>query len=236
MSMSPLSATRIFATKRRVFEFIHQDYISAYEQSEQANHSWLAWLKVHMCLSNVPRLARIIKEVNKFDHVFEISPEFDFIIEAFGPLATINLICTHWVVYRFWIIRLQVQDVTADREDAEGVIDPDVDASYQKLQRKIMTLQVECTDGSKAPLQDTFLPLRDVPTEAEGCVSFISLKDPDHPRWTLLDHFGVGVQQDFNFYCRCLKNFSRSRGSLKKATFFYEQIQARSSDDKAFLK
>jgi len=231
-----LSATHFFAVRREVFLFIHEDYLSAVdddgddeeeEEDDETKKRWIDWLKAHLCLSEIPRLIRIIRRVSSIYHVFEMSPEFDFIITEFGEYYAIKLICEYWDIYRFWVVWPRINHFLGD--ETASRIDPAVDVSYRQVQKKIRFLKFKCTDGTVAALENTVLPLSDIPKEVDGCVSFLKLREPDHKRWKHLEHFGVGVTQNLDFYFRCLQNFSRTKGSLRKATFIYEQIQARSA-------
>ncbi|KAK3323250.1 hypothetical protein B0T19DRAFT_462713 [Cercophora scortea] len=230
----PLSATHFFASRRNDFAFIHPDYLAADGGDEENRHRWLRWLKTQLCLSSLPRLARILRRVNKSKQVFAMSPEFEYILATFGSYPVLKLLCEHTAVYRSWIVRGRVGTPTPQNHNmgsaANAEVDLAVDVSYRRLNHRIRSLMVECTDDTLVPLRHTVLPVSRLPQEVDGCVSFLKLEDPDHPRWKALGHFGVCVEQDLDFYFHCLRNFSQSGGaSLRKATFLYEQIQARCS-------
>jgi hypothetical protein len=214
---APHSASKFFANNRRKFQFLHPDYQNAHPQDPSG---WLTWLKSNMSLSNIPRLIRQIREVTPKSWVFEISPDFEFVINAWSSLDALTLLCDHWLIYHFWIDPLAIES-----------LDAAVEASYRNLKKKISAMTVTCTDGKICRLDETFLPIGDIPAETKNCVSFLSVPEPEHPRWQPLAHFGVGVKQDVSFYLRCLESLISSACGLKQVTFFYEQIQARSNED-----
>lgn len=211
------SASKFFANNRKKFQFIHPDYQNAHPRDPIG---WLTWLKVNMSLSNIPRLIRPIREVTPRSWVFEMSPEFEFVINAWSSLDALRLLCDHWSVYQFWIVPLSTE-----------FTDASIEASYRSLKKKISAMAVKCTDGTTCRLDETFLPIGDVPAESRGRVSFLDVPEPEHPRWQPLAHFGVGAKQDVHFYLHCLEKLSCSACELKQVTYFYEQIQARCNED-----
>jgi hypothetical protein len=213
----PHSASKFFANNRKKFQFIHPDYKTAHPRNEA---DWLAWLNLNMSLSNVPRLIRLIREVAPRSWVFEMSHEFEFIIKAWSSLDAIALLCYYWEVYKPFI-----EPLTNEFEDAS------VEESYRSLKKKISAMGVKTTEGEISRLDETFLPLGEVPEETKGCVSFLDVPDPEHSRWQVLATFGVGVKQDVNFWLRCLDKLCGNSCQLKQVTYFYEQIQARSNED-----
>jgi hypothetical protein len=104
------------------------------------------------------------------------------------------------------------------------------------LKKKMSATTVTCTDGNSCRLDETILPIGDVPAESRGCVSFLDVPEPEHARWQPLAHFGVGVKQDVNFYLRCLEKLSCSACELQQVTYFYEQIQARCNEDQVKVR
>jgi hypothetical protein len=111
-----------------------------------------------------------------------MSPDFEFVINAWSSLDALTLLCDHWSVYQFWI-----EPLTTEIADAL------VEASYRSLKKKISATTVTCTDGNSCRLDETILPIGDVPAESRGCVSFLDVPEPEHARWQPLPHFGVGV-------------------------------------------
>lgn len=232
----PLSATKIFAGKRDVFEFIHSDYYNALDQDDDNYGFWLGWLKQYMRLTTAPRLARIVGRTSNGDGVSQTAPELEYIIRKYGTLGVLKIVCRHWDRYLRFVLFDSADSDDEEEDDATDVPDLAVQVPNTALGRRIASLKVPCTDGVERPLQDTFLPLMNVPPETEGCVPFVALRDPDNPHWLRLGWFGVGIKQDLSFYLRCVKSFSRTPGSLDKITFFYEQLQARSSEDISKLR
>jgi hypothetical protein len=216
------SASKFFANNRRKFQFIHPDYQNAHPLDPSG---WLTWLKGNMSLSNIPRLIRPIREVAPRSWVFAMSPDFEFVINAWSSSDALRLLCDHWSVYQFWI-----EPLVTEFPDAS------VETSYRSLKKKISAMTVSCTGGKSCRLDETFLPIGDVPVESKGCVSFLDVPEPEHARWQPLAHFGVGVKQDINFYLRCLEKLSCSTCELKQVTYFYEQIQARCNEDQVKVR
>lgn len=234
--LEPLSATRILSDKRDEFEFIHPDYLDAFDRETPTYKIWLTWLRYHIRVSNIPRLALIYRRVDGVD-VLEKAPELEYMIRAYGSINMLNLICVHWARYYRWIMCPFDRDVQEENlDDDRTAVDVSDEASHTEVWGQISHLKVPCMNGAERRLNTTFLPLTGVPPEVQESISFVAVEDPDHSKWLHLRHFGVGVKQDLDFYLRCLQNMGHGPGSFEKATFFYEQLQARSTEDKTKLK
>jgi len=213
----PHAASMYFAEQRRRFQFIHPDYLSAHPEDQVA---WREWLERNWHLSNIPRLTRPIRMVEPDMWVFEMSPEFEFIIGSRNSIEALTLLCDHWSTYMVHII------------PTGNVQNSQVAASYRSLKKRIASITVPCTDGTARSLESTSLDVGEVPLEANDCAWFLAVPDPKHQRWQNLIHFGVGIKQDVGFFLRCLEKFSESeKCDLAQATYFLEQIQARASED-----
>jgi hypothetical protein len=213
----PHAASKYFAEQRLRFQFIHPDYINAHPEEPEA---WIDWLRKNWHLSNIPRLTRPIRMVEQDMWVFEMSPEFEFIISSWSSIEALALLCDHWQTYMRSII------------PSSDVQNSHVAASYRSLQKTIASTMVPCTDGTARSLESTSLFVGEVPLEANDCAWFLAVPEPEHGRWQNLVHFGVGIKQDVGFFLRCLEKFAESEKSdLAQATYFLEQIQARANED-----
>ena len=218
---APHSASKYFANNRRKFQFIHPDYHNGHPRDPSG---WLNWLKTNMSLSNIPRLTHPIQEVAHQPWVFEMSLDFEFIINAWSSLDALTLLCDNWLLYESWIVpKLPSPPQLANQKPGDGGIGP---SSYRSLRKKICSVMVKCTDGSLCNLEETVLPISEEPAETKGCIPLLDVPDPEHSRWLHLSQFGVGVKRDVDFYLRCLESISRESCELKRVTFVYEQIQA----------
>lgn len=214
-------ASKYFSSNRQKFQFIHPDYLQAHPQDPTG---WLTWLETNMSLSNTPRLVRPIREVTPRSWVFELSADFQYVIDIWSPLHALTILCDNWYIYLPWI-EAPIK-YGANATSGSGKVDPAVESSYRQLKGKICSMMVKCMDGSTRKLEETFLPIGQVPEETKDCVALLDVPDPENLRWQHLANFGVGVKQDVQFYLRCLETLSSKACDLRRATFLFEQIQA----------
>lgn len=65
----------------------------------------------------------------------------------------------------------------------------------------------------------------------------MDVKDPQHPEWTLLSHFGVIMKEDVHYYLRCQIAISEEhRPDVDNVAYIYEKIQARYKGNEELIK
>ena len=90
-------------------------------------------------------------------------------------------------------------------------------------------MNVTCRGGMCTRLRDSFLPIDEFVSAADGLVPFLHVREPEHPRWQALDVLGVGVKNDVDFYLLCLSKLAESGPAVKlsRVKLLLNQIGAR---------
>jgi hypothetical protein len=192
--------------------------MTAVRESEQ--EAWTQWLIDN---AHVAKYPRILKHLTADS--FDLSDEFQYMATA-QPIPTLVLLKTYWDKYYFAIER---------DENLPLTVEPNL--SSARIRKKLATVKVPCQDGSSQPLDQTFLPLAEIVSTAQGCVPLITLPNPQDRRWpSVLRVLGVGVKDDLNLYLRALKSLKGALLPSEKVSAFLEQIQARSSEDEVLVR
>ena len=216
------SASKFFATNRRRFRFVHPDYLSLHASDQEG---WLEWLGRNMGLSDVPKLVKILSQTSRTAYTFEMSPDFDFIIKSRASVDVLLLLCDHWRIYKTWL-----------DPDCESLREAGLEASSRRLKNKLSSTVVKCRGGISCRLDETFLPTQDHLSESNGSLPFLDVPEPEHIRWKVLEHLGVGTKLDVKFYLRCLDKMSGTDSQWHQVAFFLEQIQARYKENEELVR
>jgi hypothetical protein len=207
------------------FLFLHREYFLA---AEDSNEEWINWLQSSMGILAIPRLVRTTSP-----NGFELSPHFELIIRKHPSSEVLMLIREHWRYYSKWI----------EGDKLEETKLPSLKSSKEQLRQKLGAMPVECMGGFSRPLNQTYLPLKDLPTEATDRIPLLKIPEPGDERWLMLRYLGVGVSSDVGFYLRWLCEVANNSmdpenfESLKNLMLYlFEQIQARFMDNEELVK
>lgn len=209
----PNSAKKLFANHRSRFRFVHPSYLSVVSQNPER---WHDWLHDGLNIATHPRLG-----VPSSKDKFEIAPDFAWIMLNRPSTDFLLLLRDQWGLYEDFI----------ENDDAQSEY-KEPNLSRARIRKKLASISVKCRDGRFCLLGKTFLPTDDLVTEANGCVPFLDVPDPQDRRWRLaLRPLEVGLKNDLQFYLQALENLKRKGPTLGLVSSFLEQIQARSSED-----
>lgn len=211
------SASTFFVGQHSRFPFLHPGYLSAVPDDTE---DWLQWLVDQLNVAIYPRIHQFIS-----DSSFDLSDEFRF-ITANHPTNFLVLLKNRWDKYSKYI-----------EKDENQAADTEPNLSRTRIRQKLAAVRVRCQDGQLCRLDQTFLPLEEIVSTAQGCVLFLDVPDPQDRRWLgALRSIGVGIKNDLNLYLRALQRLKGTAFSQAKVSAFLEQIQARSSEDEVLIK
>ncbi len=169
----------------------------------------------------------ITSSVPLFDteKTFALSEEFTFMFGECHSSDVLQLLRDHWHHYSQWI------DGAHMRWQNTAFLE-----SSTHLKNSLRACLVDSARGS-LPLQETVVPMID-PQLDEGClIPAVDIKDPQHPEWTLLSHFGVIMKEDVHYYLRCLIAISEDhRPDVDNVAYIYEKIQARYRENAELIR
>lgn len=211
------SASSIFVNHRNRFPFLHPEYLSAIPGNRE---NWLRWLVEELNVAIYPRIHKYVSETS-----FDLSNEFRF-ISVNRPIDFLVLLKNRWDKYSSYIEK--------DENQAAGT-EPNV--SRTRIRENLAAVRVRCQDRQLYRLDQTFLPLEELVSVAQGCVPFLDVPDPQDRRWLVaLRPLGVGIKNDLNLYLRALQSLQGTDVSQTTVSTFLEQIQARSSEDEVLIR
>lgn len=163
--------------------YIHPAYMAAVGHREQ---DLSKWLHQHLDIWRIPRLAHFVG-----DGAFEITPEFAMILEKRSSSEFLVLLRDCWPAYSQWFLTRSVGH------------EENIDPSVESLKQSISFTTVDCFDGVKAPLFQTFLPFFEWTYKAVQ-IPLLLIPDYHLPAWQFLQLFGVQVRRSVHFYLYCL--------------------------------
>lgn len=211
----PHTASKLFAKGRAAFNFLHPDYLLL-GKKDQAD--WIEWLEDSTGVTRVPRLVLRNKP-------YELSADFKFIIKSTPSERWLELLCKHWEEYEEWLAPENFPDEAQEENDNENS-----PRQYQKrLASELSDIKVNCRDGKSARLGESFLPIEEFVSVAEGLVPFVHIQEPEHERWRPLHFLGVGVETNVDFYMLALSKLADSglAVTLRRVKLLLNQIEAR---------
>jgi len=211
------SASKFFIGHCSRFPFLHPDYLSAVPGDPE---NWLQWLVKQLGVAKYPRIHQSVSKLS-----FDLSDEFRY-ISANHPTDFLVLLRNRWDKYSSYI-----------EKDENQAADIEPNLSRTLIQQKLAAVRMKCQDGQLYRLDQTFLPLEEIVSMAQGCVPFLDVPHPQDRRWLdPLRSLGVGIKNDLNLYLRALQSLQGKDASQEKVSAFLEQIQARSSEDEVLIK
>jgi hypothetical protein len=223
-SNEPYAATQVFQLHRQAFQFLHSDYIIV-ETDFQSREIWLRWLFETM---NVITLPRLIKKTSPSGMTFQMSRDFEFILQRQG-LEFLFILVQHWRHERIGYGQYL-------EEDEDGGSNAPWEASVKKLKQALGAQKVKCTTGAMHRLDQTFLPTQAIRSVASELVPYLDISEPESRRWRYLAALGVGVKPEITLFLRALENLSGQMNALDVATYLLEQIQASCHEDEQAVR
>jgi len=198
------AVSQMFSASPTVARLIHPKYLEAYQENVELRTRWLAWLRECLGIHDVPRLSN---KTNK-----GLSVEFEWLVNNLPSIEWLAIIRLNWDDYR-----LNVPPKTSDMR-----------IPSEDVRNKIASLSVDCTDGKRAKLKDTILPIlrSAVTTIPHMGFHFLDVKDEQNSDWFKLSAFGVITHRDLEFWLKLLIKFSTSGMTTDKMTIIklYREI------------
>ena len=198
------AVSQMFSASPTVARLIHPKYLEAYQENVELRTRWLAWLRECLGIHDVPRLSN---KTNK-----GLSVEFEWLVNNLPSIEWLAIIRLNWDDYR-----LNVPPKTSDMR-----------IPSEDVRNKIASLSVDCTDGKRAKLKDTILPIlrSAVTTIPHMGFHFLDVKDEQDSDWFKLSAFGVITHRDLEFWLKLLIKFSTSGMTTDKMTIIklYREI------------
>lgn len=212
-SDEPLSASKLLGTDRSRFHFLHSSYLDAVPEEEER---WRKWLVDMLRVAEFPRLA-----VSSGKDSFRLSEDFEWLLMHRPSAEFLVLLRDQWYNYAPY---LENDETKKDNHP------PNV--SRKLLRERLSFVGVKCRDGTMRQAKNTYLPTNELVAAARGCIDFLDVPNPQDKRWELVLHaLQVGLKDDLDFYLKAIQTL-KVRGPTKDSVeSFFEQIQARSSNN-----
>jgi hypothetical protein len=158
-----------------------------------------------MDVATMPRLVQPSR-----DKGWEMSDHFEFIIKNFTSSEVLLLLRDNWKQYSAFInpdkMGMDTKQKLIAKYDASKFT-----ASAYRLEMKLRSMLVTCTNGKKQPLNTTFLPSKDILVAAQDDMPFVDIPDANNEGWKVLEMLGVTIKVDVSFYLRCLERLEGER-------------------------
>jgi len=165
------------------------------------------------------------EQVSSGERVFALSEEFAFMFHKCHTSDVLQLLRDNWHHYSKWIDGAHMKWQNADFLE-----------SSTQLKNSVSASRVQSAKGS-LPLRETVLPMIDPELDEGRLIPALDIKDPQHPAWTLLSHFGVVMKGDIHYYLRCLIAASEEQvPDIDKVAYIYEQIQTRHKGNEDLIR
>lgn len=193
----------IIATK---FPFIHGDYAAAIRKSKD---KWKDWLSSSFGVATLPRLIKQSSLLYRSDDL-EMSEEMTLLFSEGNAADILWILREYWSHYSKYI-----------EDNSQG----QASSSKGTLCKAIGALSVKCRNEAMTPLCKTFLPSLDHEIEDRLETFMLCLHDPCSPRWRFLEHFGVAVSVNLQYYTRCLELLSGTTTDKHILEHIYRQIE-----------
>lgn len=219
-----LSATVLFANIRETIPFVHDRYVKTAELACTGGSScfdrahWSHWLVNNLNVAEIPRIATPPNHAP-----FQLSSNFKFLLQTLDSPDFLVLLRDHWDTYSRWAVPRE--DV---RQKAAGW-----ELSARKLNRQLATVEVVCLDGTMSPLNETFLPIGTHQWDNLISVPFLDLPDPHDDKWSCLKYFGVTIEQDAQFFIKCLGQLRLQPTTKQQVSQLYEHCRHMTTNENA---
>jgi hypothetical protein len=205
------SASMLFGKHRKLFSFIHGDYIMKVPLDRQPQ--LMEWMVANLGVAEFPRL------VSQPDSDPKLNEDFRFLLQNSDCVSVLLLLRDNWDHYAKWI----TQEKKSTME------------CTQQVRQAIGNMSVSCKGGGSAKLRETILPTPNTDAKSLTSMSFLEIPDSEHPQWKQLSHFGVVVTAGIGPFIKYLEILKNSDSTLEKASELYKQIHAQCSSDPALI-
>ena len=202
------------------FHYLHKAYLDIVPGFARARQEFEEWLEYWGGVRRYVSLRHPLKD--------EISEEFKYISENRSK-SLLDIFKSNWREYS-----KNLKSFT-----------PQAEAEVQKL-------KVHITNGKKAELRKTYAPFLSLKEIANSCGCrefpyFLKLSEgiseETEKEWSFLEALGVGVEDDLDFYLKCLEELKKresapSMGKNKPLMIIYKSLADRSIDteNKNFIR
>lgn len=233
------SASQVFQKYRVKFSFLHEEYSNIFHTQDHQK-----WLQENLVLDIAPRLVSLQGQTDKF----ELSDDFQFLINNIPALEVLQLLRAHWKSWRIWFVpkECHVPKAGTSKPNRERAAEK---TPYDKMKAVFSSMMVQCHDGSFAQLGQTCLPRKDVLVALDipespnpsaftkSTFQVLLVPDPDSPGWDILENFGVMVKVEAKYLIRRLEQVKEAGATKEQVSLLYERIEACAKDeDIGFIK
>jgi hypothetical protein len=205
-----VSASILFGKDRKLFPFIHSDYLAVPPDMQPKLR---AWMVANLGVADIPRM------VSYNDSEPELSEDFQFLLSHADYLPVLLLLRDNWDHYAKWIS----EEKKSARECA------------RQVKEAIGNLSVSCKGGISAMLKKTLLPTPNMEASSLVSMSFLEIPEPEHPQWRQLRHFGVLVTPGIGPFIKYLEILKESGGTSKEASELYKQLHTQCNLDPTLI-
>ena len=189
-------------------------------------------------LDIAPHLVSLHSPADKF----ELSDDFQFLINNIPALEVLQLLRAHWKSWRIWIVpkENQVPKAGTGKPNKERTAEK---TPYDKMKAVFSSMMVQCHNGSFAQLGQTCLPRKDVLVALDipefpnpsaftkSTFQVLLIPDPDSPSWDILENFGVIVKVEPKCLIRRLEQVKEAGATKEQVSILYERIEACAKDE-----
>lgn len=204
------SASTLFGQDRKLFSFIHDDYMAVPLDRQPELRDWMV---ANLGVAEFPRL------VPHNDSNPRLSEDFRFLLNNSDYLSVLLLLRDNWDHYAKWITqeKKSTMEFTLQVREAIG------------------NISVSCRGGGSAKLRDTLLPTPNMEAASFAPLPFLDIPDPEHHQWRQLSHFGVARTAGLGPFIKYLEILKDSDTTLEKASELYKQIYTQCSLDPSLI-
>jgi hypothetical protein len=209
-SDKPSSASTLFGQNRKLFSFIHSDYMAVPTERLPQLKSWMG------ATLGVAEFPRLVTQSEK-DPCF--SDDFQFLLDNSKYISVLLLLRDNWDHYANWITKEKKTTMKCIKQAKEA----------------IGNMVVSCEGGSSTKLRNTLLPTPNTKGTNLTGMSFLEIPDPEHPQWKQLLHFGVVVTAGIGPFIKCLEMLKDSNSTKEKASELYRQLYTQCNLDQSLI-
>ena len=152
--------------------------------------------------------------------------DFTYVLQNIPSKTFLQSLKAGWKYYKDYV---EKDNNTPENEEPN--------TSRTQMRDQLGASSVKCIDNRNCALNRTFLPLEELTRHAGQNLPFLDVPNPEEPAWRdILTSIGVGFKSDVKFYIRCLESLkAQNSPNTTQVSNLIEQIQARSSEDEAFV-
>ena len=202
LSKKPRSARKILVGRMTSFNFLNEGYTNA---AAIMSGDWNRWLLRNLGLAEFPRL------VTGRSPKLVLATDFR-VLRKEDPMLLLLVLRDDWDLYSKFF--LPSEPPNYDDMEAKA-----------NLRAVMAAIEVPCVGGHLQPLGQTTLPTTEVISGVMENANFISLPEPEDPRWHFLSHFGVVTNPGVDQFVKYLRQAKAKPCSFKRISDLYRQLQ-----------